>query len=249
MHDLRRTPGFRVSLAGLISTLALLTPLTAFAQQVPPEIIDERSGVIEVTAAASVNYEPDRAYISFAVASFAETAAEATEASAVKMNRIQDTLKGIGVGAGQVRTTAFWLDPHYPQEPETRRQQPEPDGYTARNMIDVTLEEVRSVGNVIDAVIGAGADNVSNLRFGLEDMRPVQRDALKLAYENAKSEAETLANAAGKSLGTLLRILTPPEARTGPVFQGERAVLQSGTPIEPGTLSFSASVQVVFELR
>ena len=234
----------------LAAALMLFLPGAAFAQQVPPEIIDQRSGVIEVTASATVQYEPDRAYISFGVTSFAETAAEATEASAVKMNRIQDTLNRIGVGKGEVRTSAFRLDPRYPQDPETRQRGPQPDGYTAYNMVDVTLGDVLGAGDVIDAVIGAGADNVSNLRFGLEDMRPVQREALKMAYQNAESQAETLAGAAGRSLGTLLAIRTPPQSPGVPMVQAEMGLMRAtSTPIEPGTLGFSSSVQVVFEIR
>lgn len=238
-----------ISAVSVFSLLAILMPTQTFGQQVPPEIIDERPGVIEVTASATVQYEPDRAHISFAVTSFAETAAAATEASGVKMNAIQDALNKMGVGKGHVRTSAFRLDPHYPSDPETRRRQPQPDGYTAFNMVDVTLGDVRGVGDVIDVVIGAGADNVSNLRFGLEDMTPVHREALKIAFQNAEDQAATLAAAAGKSLGTLLSIRTPPEMRAGPMVQAEMAVMRAGTPIEPGTLSHTTSVAVVFEIR
>ena len=228
---------------------ALLMPTAALAQQVPPEIIHERTGVIEVTTSATIQYEPDRAYISFAVTTFAETAAGATEASAVKMTNMREALKRVDVGDDRVRTTSFRLDPHYPPDPETRRRQPQPDGYTAYNMLDVTVKDVEKVGRVIDAAIGAGADNVNNLRFGLEDMRSIHREALKKAFENAEEQASTLAQAAGKSLGTLVSVRTPPEARGGFQVQGEMAVMRAGTPIEPGTLSYSASVNVVFELR
>ena len=326
----------RFTVASVLSLLAVLMPADSFGQQVPPEIIDEKHGVIEVTASATVQYEPDRAHIGFAVTSFAETASAATEASAVKMKAIQDQLNGMGVGKGQVRTSAFRLNPHYPSDPETRRQQPQPDGYTAFNMVDVTLrdvrsvgsvidavigagadnvsnlrftledmtpvhrealnkmgvgtghvrtsafrldphyptdpetrrqqpqpdgytafnmvevtlQDVRSVGNVIDAVIGAGADNVSNLRFSLEDMSPVHREALKIAFENAEDQAATLASAAGKYLGALLAIRTPPQFQAGPLVQAEVAFARATpTPIEPGTLSHTTSIQVVFEIR
>jgi uncharacterized protein YggE len=223
-------------------------PADSFGQQRPPEIIDERPGVIEVTASAAVNYEPDRARVSFAVITFAETAAQATEDNAVKMKRIQDALNKMSGDRGRVQTTSFRLDPHYPPAQDSRGMQPKPDGYTARNMIEVRLRDVRSVGNVIDGVIAAGADNVSGLSFSLEDMSPVHHEALKIAYQNAEAQAETLATAAGKSLGALLSMRTPPASAVAPMM-AEAAVMRVGTPIEAGTLSYSASVQVVFELR
>lgn len=234
----------------ILSLCAVLAPGTIFGQQVPPEIIDERPGVIEVTASATVQYEPDRAYISFAVTSFAETAAAATEASAVKMTGIGEALDRVGIGDGSVRTTAFRLDPHYASDPDTHQRQPQPDGYTAFNVIGVKLDEVERAGEVIDAVIGAGADNVSNLRFGLEDMTPVYHEALAAAYHNASAQAAVLAMAAGKSLGRLLSIRTPQQFYAGQAVELQSAVSRgTPTPIDPGTLSYSTSIHVEFEIR
>ena len=237
------------TLAG-IAALGVLMPISASAQQVPPEVIDEKRGVIEVTASATVQYEPDRAFISFAVSSFAETAASATEASAVKMTKIFEALKQAGIGQESVRTTAFRLDPHYPPGPEPYQRQPQPDGYTAFNMIGVKVKEIERAGQVIDAVIGAGADNVGDLAFVLEDMRPVHREALAAAYDNAHAEADVLAKAAGKSLGTLLSIRTTESMYPRPAFELQAAVARGApTPIEPGTLSYSTSIRVEFEIR
>jgi uncharacterized protein YggE len=237
-----------ITAALLLTGLGTVTPAPAFGQ-IYPEIGDRKSGVIEVTASATINYEPDRARISFAVITFAETAAGASRANAVKMNRIQDALDKSSGAEGQVQTTSFRLDPHYPPEPESRQQRPRPDGYTAYNMIEVALRDVRSVGDVIDAVIAAGADNVSGLSFSLEDMSPVRKEALENAYQNAETQAKTLAAAAGKSLGALLAVRTPPAPAVGPMVQAEGIMMRAATPIEPGTLSYSTSVQVVFEIR
>ena len=248
MRDARRTAESAFGLTAVTLALLLSSAHDSLGQQVPPEMIDERAGVIEITASATVQYEPDRASVSFAVITFAATAARASEDNAVKMTRIQDALDKMSGIAGRVRTTSFSLDPHYPPEPESRGRQPQPDGYTARNTIEVLLSDVRTVGDVIDRVIAAGADNVNGLSFALEDMTPVEREALKLAYRNAESQAETLAAAAGKSLGTLLSVRTPPAGVPGPMMP-EMAMMRTATPIEPGTLSYSVSVQVVFALR
>lgn len=240
----------RFTVASVLSLLAILMPADSFGQQRIPEIIDEAPGVIEVNGSATVQYEPDRAYISFAVTSFAETAAAATEASAVKMTAIADALERAGIGEGNVRTTAFRLDPHYASDPDTHQRKPQPDGYTAFNMIGVKLEDVEAAGEVIDLVIGVGADNVSNLRFDLEDMTPVHNQALAAAYHNAEAQAAVLATAAGKSLGALLKISSAPQVYRGQAVELQAAVSRgTPTPIEPGTLSYTTSIQVVFEIR
>ncbi len=239
-----------ITAVSVLPLFGILMPTDTHAQQVPPEIIDERSGHVEVTASASVEYEPDRAYIAFAVTSFAKTAAEATDASAVKMTNIQKALKDADIQDRGIQTTSFRLDPHYPSDPETRQRDPQPDGYTAFNMVDVTVEDVKKVGQIIDTAIDAGADNVSSLRFGREDLTSIHREALKKAYENAEDQAETLASAAGKSLGTLISVRTPPASPVGPTTQLDMVMMRGApTPIETGTLSYSVSVQVVFELR
>ncbi len=239
---------FSTSLA--LATIALLTPLAAAAQQRIPEIIDEKTLLVHVSGSGTVEYEPDRAYVGFAVRSFAATAAEATEASAVKMTSMREALKGAGIDDGRIRSTNFRLQPHYPEDPDTRQREPQPDGYTVYNMVDVTVEDVDKVGRVIDAAIGASADNVSNLRFGREDMRSIHREALKKAFQDAEDQARTLAEAAGKSLGTLVSVRTSPDGGVFPVMQAQVAYARATpTPIDPGTLSHTASVEVVFELR
>ncbi len=209
-------------------------------------------GVIEVLGEGRVDYDPDQATVVLAVTTFGPTAQEATQVSAEKMTRVQAALARLGVEKEKIRTTGFRLEPHYPDDSDTRRRQPEPDGYTATNALLATVDDIGSIGSVIDAAIDAGADRVDGLQFGLEDPAPVQREALAAAVRNAREQAEVLAAAAGVQLGPIVRI-GPPESPgfpqpylAGAVFRAEAA---PSTPIAPGTLTETRIVSVTYRIE
>ena len=62
------------------------------------------------------------------------------------------------------------------------------------------------VGAYVDAALGAGATSVSNVEFGLRDEAQARRRALTEAVENTRRDAEVIAQAAGGSLGSVLRL-------------------------------------------
>ena len=69
--------------------------------------------------------------------------------------------------------------------------------------------EVRSlelVGKVIDASLGAGANNISGLSYFASQIDATKREALGSATTDARLSAEMMAKAAGGTLGTLVSL-------------------------------------------
>jgi uncharacterized protein len=232
----------------LILAVILAVPVSASAQQVPVEM----PRTLSISATATVERAPDQAVILLAVESEGQTARAAATSNATKMDRMVAALKALGIPAAQIRTISYELQPQYSQE---NNREPRITSYRAVNQVQVTLDAIDRVGPVIDTALGAGANRVSNLSFGLKDVAGARLEALTKAVERAKREAEAIARAAGQTLGLPQSInadgYAPPSPRQ-PMYRMEMAMAQSApppTPVEGGTLEIGASVHIVYRLQ
>jgi len=207
--------------------------------------------VVTVTGTAEVEAQPDRARILFAVETEGATAQEAGERNATLMTAVTEALRTAGDDAPglRVETSGYSLAPRYgPVRPDQSR---EILGYTARNTVQVRVDEVERVGPLIDAALGAGANRVANLQFELRDPEPHRHEAVRLAVQRARAEAEVIADALGVPLGPALDVQGG--ADTFYPMQGfagmERAMaMMDATPIEAGMQTISARVTIRFRL-
>jgi hypothetical protein len=119
-------------------------------------------------------------------------------------------------------------------------------GYTASNTVSAVVRKLDEAGAVIDAAVGAGANQVSGPNLLVSDQASAYRDALEDAVADARAKAQTLATAVG---GTLGRVTAISEGGAMPIRLDAGAVAKdSGTPIEPGTQRIDATVSVTFAL-
>src|SRR5215204_1124670 len=138
----------------------VLTSVPAFAQQLPAA-----PAVIVTTGEGLVKRAPDRAWVSIAAESRARTAPEAQRLNTDAMTAVLDRIKAAGIPADAVQTTGYNLQPEfdYANGKQTLR------GYLARNQVQVRVDVLGKTGDVIAAVVGGGATNVSGVRFDLKD--------------------------------------------------------------------------------
>jgi uncharacterized protein YggE len=76
------------------------------------------------------------------------------------------------------------------------------------NTVFVTLRDLESLGDVLDAVIEAGANSINGIQFDVADRTEALSEARKAAVADARAQAEELAAAAGLELGAIQNIST-----------------------------------------
>jgi len=225
-------------------------PDPAGAQTSAPPLAAQAPSFLEVSGSAEVQVVPDRATVSFAVEVESPTAAEAGQQNAARMTAMVAAVRGTGLPGLRVETFGYALEPVYRYDEADRR--PRIDGYTVRNHVRAIVPDPQAVGAVIDAAIGAGATRVASLTFDASDTDSARQEALRLAVQRARGEAEAITSAMGVQLGAPLEVrggaAAPPPffpaARDG-LMMMEAAV---ATPIEVGTQSVSASVTIRYHL-
>lgn len=200
---------------------------------------DSTSGGITVLGTGSANVIPDRASFAFGTVSQATTANAALAASSQAVARVIAALKRAGVAQADLQTAEVSLSP--------RMNDTGNDivGYTASNTVTATIRKLGDAGDVVDAAVGAGANQVSGPNLLASDQDAVYRNALKGAVAQARTKAETLASASNSTLGKITAIV---EGGGGPVPLPLGATKDSAVPIEPGTQKIEATVTVTFAI-
>ncbi len=239
-------------LGGLTLALAAGVSPGAAQQPAPPG----RQPDISVSASGSVQVRPDQAVLLLAIETTAKDAQDAARQNASKMQRILDAVKKLGVPADRIRTVSYSLDPEYARQqptPEAGNQEPRIVGYRASNMVQVTLDDIEKVGSAIDAGVGAGANRVAGLSYGVKDESVPRLEALRRAMQSARAQAGALAEAAGRQLGPLLHVSTgegisPPRPMLRMAAQAMEMIPPPPTPTEPGELTVTATVVASFAL-
>ena len=210
--------------------------------------------VLNVTGTGTVQRQPDRAVVLVAVESRAPNAQQAAQTNARKMEAVYAALRKLGITPPSVQTVAYELRPEYAR-PDPRGENPGTPrvvGYVATNMVRVQVDDITRVGSVIDATIGAGANRVANLSFELKDMESARLDALRMAVQKARAEAEAVAAAAGQKLGPPQSISSSSGWQPQPMYRRDVAMEMAAaapTPIESGNLSIVANVSITYLLE
>jgi uncharacterized protein len=220
-----------------IAALALLTS-PAVGQGVPP-------ASISVTGEATISVAPDQAQIDGGVTSEAKTAREASDLNNAAMGKVLLALKGAGIEEKDYQTSRLSLQPQYPPN---RPAGSAISGYRSSNHVTIRLRDVTKVANVIDVMVGAGANEIGGINFVVSQASKVLDDAREKAIADAHRKAEIYARAAGVTLGEPLGISE--EGRSVPVLRGKMAApMAAAAPVAQGEETLSVTVNVSWAIK
>ena len=218
---------------------------------------DSAQSGIWVTGMGQVTSAPDIATLNGGVEAVAETVAEARSKAAEAMDAMMEALASLGVEDRDIQTTSFNIYPEYQYDRENDRS--ELVGYRVNNQIAVTIRDLDQVGAVIDDMVEAGGDlaRFNGIRFGLDDPKPLETEARKLAVEDLTAKATELADNAGVSLGDLVYISESFGASPRTFDMAENtasmrvmlAYEAADTPISGGEIGVTITVQGVFDME
>jgi hypothetical protein len=182
-----------------------------------------------------------------AVQTQASTATQATSENAVAMTNVINALIGAGVGKDSIQTISYSLNPVY-SNPVNQSVAPTIIGYVAVNAIQVTINDLGSVGKVLDQAISAGVNEVQGLTFTLSSatLATLQKQALQLALQDADNQAKATAATLGVTIVGPISV-TPSYVFQPINYSRYSAAPQAQTPIQTGTLQVTATVQVTYQ--
>lgn len=226
--------------------LAAIAAAAAATPAMAEVTVAAQGPVIELSVTETVKGEPDQVEIGAGVTTEAATAVEAMRLNAEQMTRVVDRIRALGIAADDVQTTGINLNAAYDYE----SGRPVFRGYQASNRVSVLLRKVERTGPVLDALVAAGATDLSGPSFSLADDTTAQAQARKAAVEKAAKMAREYAEWNGY---TGVRVLKISEGVSGgmPMPMMRTVAMEASapaTPVQPGLVGTSVTVSVTYEM-
>lgn len=228
----------------LLLALASAPALAAAADEVRPV---ERT--ITISTSGEVTATPDIVDITLGVQKDGPTAKAALDANSRAMRPIVDAVKAAGIEPKDIQTSDFSVSPNYLYNDG---EPPKLIGYRVSNMVHIRVRKVEQLGDILDKVIGMGANQVNGIAFTVSNNEELRDEARKAAIARATRMAKTYAAAAGVELGEVLTIsesaVAPPPRPM--LYRNEMAASAAAPPpIEAGEQSLQVDVTVVWAIK
>lgn len=227
------------------TALAACGPSAVTVQPQPPQ------RTLTVTGTGTVTLTPDIAYVYIGVHTQDASASKAVTENSTKSQVVFDALKKLGVDLKDIQTSNISI---YPQQQTDDKSQITGILYMVDNTVFITIRHLEKLGDLLDAVIKAGANNINSIQFDLADKTDALSKARLAAVTNAKKQAQELADATGVKLGEIQTISyydsTPPIAYDmGKGGGGGGVNVAMSVPVSSGQLQITTTVTINYELK
>jgi uncharacterized protein YggE len=232
-----------------VAILAMALLLSACGPTTVNQAAPENLRTLNVNGVGQAYLTPDIAYIYVGVHTENPVASEAVAANTAQTTAVINALKDAGIADKDIRTTNFSIWPN---------QQYNPDGtmgetkYMVDNTVYVVVRDLEGLGDLLDSTITAGANSIQSIQFDVEDKSAALKEARAKAVEDAKVQAQELAEAAGLTLGDI-QTINFYDASPYPVFEGKGGgaadTAAAAVPIQPGQLTISVTVSLTYTLK
>lgn len=230
----------------------ICTLLTLALMLLPAMCLADDDGLLTVQGRASVMVEPDIATLYFGVTA-TDADAMAAQSSVNTVNAAAlEAIRALGIADEAVTTDSISIYREYDYSGERA----EAKGFTASTQLCVVLNDISLAGQVIDAALGAGMNNVRDIQFSTSKQDEYYDQALAAAMQNAAHKAGILAKAAGAEIKSIHSITE--EYSSGMYsLRTEGAAMDmvaaakgvNGTSVSSGNIEIQANVTAVFEIK
>lgn len=213
------------------------------------DTISDRS--ITVTGTGRLLVEPDVAVVEVGVVTQADTAGEALTENNEQVQAVIDALQEQDIPAENIQTQTIQLQPVYRQPGPNQQAPPEVQGFEARNIVQIRVENIDNLGSVLDTAVEAGGNLIQSIRFEVTNQEDMFDQLLEEAMNDAQQKATVLAGISDTQLGEVLRISTLGDISI-PFGRGGGLAVQedvAAVPVEPGTQAITATVEVTWRLE
>ena len=209
---------------------------------------DDGASGISISGQGVAVAAPDIASLSLGVSTLAATARQARDDAAASMSDLIASLTDNGIAEEDYHTSQFSIEPDvdYRSNGEQVIR-----GYRVTSLLSVTVRDLDRVGEVIDDAVDAVGDpiRVQGVSFSIESLAALQSEARAQAMADAKAKAGELAELAGVDLGKPVAVSESSSGGLPPViFRAAEATTDIETPISPGQLEVTVTVQVTYAI-
>jgi uncharacterized protein YggE len=237
----------------MIAGLLITSAFAAQAQMVMPR-------TLTVSGMAERKVVPDEAHLTVNLNAMETQLASAKSAHDTKLKKLLTIVDDAGIEAKKIATQSSGTQPVYTYENNQRQFR----GYRVQTMLDITVEDTKKIGDLMEKVNAAGFEkgastewgNLLSLYYTLSNPQKIRDDMLAQAIANARAKAERMASAAGAAIARVYSLSegNVPQYHPQPMPMMARAGMadmKAEAAVAPpaGEQELRADVTVVYELK
>lgn len=207
-----------------------------------------------VNAEGKFESAPDTAFIQFNISAQADTAKAAYEQAAKEAETTRQVLRANGIDPKAAEIGFFSLNPQY----DWKNPKHKVIGYQVTSSVSLKLKDFPKIGPITQQLADADVSESQSLNYTLENIDEAKSKAVADAYRRARASAQSLAAAAGRTLGELsyasvdtfenIRVIAPMQRRAMPM------AMAGATPapteeFTPQNVTVTAHVSAMFVLK
>jgi len=235
----------RIKLSLLVPALILILVLSACGPST-----QTITRTLTVTGNGTVYLTPDIAYIYIGVNTDDTDIAQAVSKNNAQAQALVNALKNAGVATTDIQTSNFSV---YSNQKTTDPMTGLAAGYiySVDNTVYVTVRDLSKLGALLNAAVGAGANNINSITFDVADKTAAQAQARQKAMDNAAALAGELAQTAKVSLGAI-QTISYSDNTYSPYYSmggGGASAPNASVPIQAGQMQVSVSVSVSYAIK
>jgi uncharacterized protein len=208
-----------------------------------------KATTFSLSAYGETRVAPDMATITLGVQTDAPTAADALKANGARMNQVMAALKKAGIAERDIQTSNLNLNAQYAYE---QNQPPRLTGYQASNQVTITVRDLTKLGATVDATVGAGANTVNGISFGLANPQAAEDAARLEAVKALQAKAALYTRATGYKDLRLVNLNEgggyTPAPPPVPMFAMAKREMADSTSIAAGELKVRIDLTGVYEV-
>ena len=233
------------------SLIAMLMLLACAVLVTGVHAAEDSDRIIMTSGSAEVKVTPDRAQVTVSVQTENADVKKAQSENAAMMDAVVKAIKAAGIADADIRTSGYSIYPVYDDTSSIFGKKVK--YYRVTNSVQVTIRDVTKTGEVIDAAVAAGANQVNSIMFMVSEEleQSLRSEVLGKAVRKARADADIVAAAAGVTITGVKEINVgsyyPPVyyENARPAAMDAKATSVS-TPVEPGQVTISAQISATY---
>jgi uncharacterized protein YggE len=119
-----------------------------------------------------------------------------------------------------------------------------------QNQLTVKVRDLTALGGILDKVVTLGSNQLSGIRFSIDEPETLMDEARQDAVKDALRKAKLYAGAAGVSLGEIMSISESGTSMPQPYYAKDMMMRAeaASVPMAPGEQTLSANVTLVIKI-
>ncbi len=235
-------------LVAVLGLLALWLMQSVRTMDKPANIVNTFS----VNGTGKVSASPDIGVADVAISVEAATAIAAQDEANKKSKTVVEYLKNTGIKSEDIKTSGYNIYPQYDYTSGRSYIR----GYQVTQSLTIKIRDLDKTNTIIDGVVDAGANQVSSVRFEIDEPQEIRAEAREKAIAEAKQKADDLADQLGIRIGDVVSFYESNESypmmyATGMGGGGDAMKAQSipAPELPTGQNEVSVSVTITYQIR